>query len=167
MKRFYLHRSVWPPSSPLPIGPFRLASRNGSRRLARSTRMRMCSRRTGSSTCCRSPHRKLPRLRPSRLPAHTAQEHLRSYLLRNVNQPVKVLNLWRPSISYALPARAGHGKEVRYTKVEDPEMHQRLLDLARQGNFLIATCKGAYLPLSAALNEKPPFTLKPQKLPLS
>ena len=50
-----------------------------------------------------------------------------------------------------------------YTRVNDPDMHQRLLDLSQRGDFLIATCKGAYLPLSVALEEKP-LALKPQKI---
>lgn len=57
--------------------------------------------------------RNFRRLVPPHLPAHPTQERLRSQLLRNANQPIELLNLWRLGISYAPPARASHEKEIR------------------------------------------------------
>lgn len=40
--------------------------------------------------------------------------------------------------------------------LKDPALRQRLKEIAQQGDFLIATCKGEFVPLTLAVVDPPP-----------
>jgi hypothetical protein len=48
-------------------------------------------------------------------------------------------------------------------KLADPGVRQRLLELARSEDLMVATCGGRYLPLSAALGEDAPPAFRPRR----